>query len=234
MSRRTRRIIQVLAAVVIAASLVVARVLSVESDRVGVLGVAQAGLFVAFAIAALTLFATVVMDFDRWVDTVPPVPKRSVRRWVGRNARRISRLLALVLAWYGALMTWIWSTTGEALGWVLSRCVGGVSTLSVLSARAGTWVFSAYRIGAHWVWSWTGRGFVWVLGRVGEGLTWLWVSAVQAGAWVLVRYRAVAGWLWSSAGRGFVWVLGRVGEGLTWFWACLLYTSDAADDGCSV
>jgi hypothetical protein len=217
-SRRTRRIIQVLAAVVIAASLVVARVLSVESDRVGVLGVAQAGLFVAFAIAALTLFATVVMDFDRWVDTVPPVPKRSVRRWVGRNARRISRLLALVLAWYGALMTWIWSTTGEALGWVLSRCVGGVSTLSVLSARAGTWVFSAYRIGAHWVWSWTGRGFVWVLGRVGEGLTWLWVSAVQSGAWVLVRYRAVAGWLWSSAGRGFVWVFGRVGEGLTWLW----------------
>jgi hypothetical protein len=221
-SRRTRRIIQVLAAVVIAASLVVARVLSVESDRVGVLGVAQAGLFVAFAIAALTLFATVVMDFDRWVDTVPPVPKRSVRRWVGRNARRISRLLALVLAWYGALMTWIWSTTGEALGWVLSRCVGGVSTLSVLSARAGTWVFSAYRIGAHWVWSWTGRGFVWVLGRVGEGLTWLWVSAVQSGAWVLVRYRAVAGWLWSSAGRGFVWVLGRVGEGLTWLWVWLV------------
>ncbi len=187
MSRRTRRIIQVLAAVVIAASLVVARVLSVESDRVGVLGVAQAGLFVAFAIAALTLFATVVMDFDRWVDTVPPVPKRSVRRWVGRNARRISRLLALVLAWYGALMTWIWSTTGEALGWVLSRCVGGVSTLSVLSARAGTWVFSAYRIGAHWVWSWTGRGFVWVLGRVGDGLTWFWAWLVRACSLLLAR-----------------------------------------------
>ncbi len=222
MSRRTRRIIQVLAAVVIAASLVVARVLSVESDRVGVLGVAQAGLFVAFAIAALTLFATVVMDFDRWVDTVPPVPKRSVRRWVGRNARRISRLLALVLAWYGALMTWIWSTTGEALGWVLSRCVGGVSTLSVLSARAGTWVFSAYRIGAHWVWSWTGRGFVWVLDRVGEGLTWLWVWLVRAAGSGWAGFRAGMRWLWVSAGRGFVWVLGRVGDGLTWFWAWLV------------
>ncbi len=218
MSRRLRRIIQVSAAVVIVASLVVARVLSIESDRVGVLGVAQAGLFVAFAIAALTLFATVVMDFDRWVDTVPPVPKRPVRRLVGRNARRISRLLALVLAWYGAVMSWVWSTTGEALGWVLSRWVAGVSSLSVWLARAGTRVFSAYRVGAHWVWSFVGRGFVWVLALVGEGLTWLWVSAVQVGAWVLVRYRAGAHWLWLSTGRGFVWVLGRVGDGLTWLW----------------
>ncbi len=218
MSRRLRRIIQVSAAVVIVASLVVARVLSIESDRVGVLGVAQAGLFVAFAIAALTLFATVVMDFDRWVDTVPPVPKRPVRRLVGRNARRISRLLALVLAWYGAVMSWVWSTTGEALGWVLSRWVAGVSSLSVWLARAGTRVFSAYRVGAHWVWSFVGRGFVWVLALVGEGLTWLWVSAVQVGAWVLVRYRAGAHWLWLSSGRGFVWVLGRVGDGLTWLW----------------
>jgi hypothetical protein len=217
-SRRLRRIIQVSAAVVIVASLVVARVLSIESDRVGVLGVAQAGLFVAFAIAALTLFATVVMDFDRWVDTVPPVPKRPVRRLVGRNARRISRLLALVLAWYGAVMSWVWSTTGEALGWVLSRWVAGVSSLSVWLARAGTRVFSAYRVGAHWVWSFVGRGFVWVLALVGEGLTWLWVSAVQVGAWVLVRYRAGAHWLWLSTGRGFVWVLGRVGDGLTWLW----------------
>ncbi|HYU39436.1 MAG TPA: hypothetical protein VEM59_06315 [Acidimicrobiia bacterium] len=218
MSRRLRRIIQVSAVVVIVASLVVARVLSIESDRVGVLGVAQAGLFVAFAIAALTLFATVVMDFDRWVDTVPPVPKRPVRRWVGRNARRISRLLALVLAWYGAVMSWVWSTTGEALGWVLSRWVAGVSSLSVWLARAGTRVFSAYRVGAHRVWSFVGRGLVWVLALVGEGLTWLWVSAVQVGAWVLVRYRAGAHWLWLSTGRGFVWVLARVGEGLTWLW----------------
>ena len=227
MSRRLRRIIQVSTVVVIVASLVVARVLSIESDRVGVLGVAQAGLFVAFAIAALTLFATVVMDFDRWVDTVPPVPKRPVRRWVGRNARRISRLLALVLAWYGAVMSWVWSTTGEALGWVLSRWVAGVSSLSVWSARVGTRVFSAYRVGAHWVWSFVGRGFVWVLALVGEGLTWLWVSAVQGGAWVLVWYRAGARWLWLSAGRGFVWVLVRVGDGLSWLWVWVVRASSS-------
>ena len=82
MTRRGRRIIQGSAAAIIVASLVVARMLSLESDRAGMVGVAQAVLFVAFAVAALTLFATVVMDFDRWVDTVSPVPKRTVRRWL--------------------------------------------------------------------------------------------------------------------------------------------------------
>jgi hypothetical protein len=248
--RRTRIFVTVSAAVVIVASLVLARALSLSSDRDGSLAVAQAGLFVIFAVAALTLFAAVVMDFDRWVDTVPPVPKRVARRWVGRVVRRLCRLVAWVLTLYGAVMTWTWSTIGRVLGavvgragsallwlwlWVgsaLSRVVGRTSVgLTVLWAwvvRAGEWLLVRYRAGVGWVWSSAGRGLAWTLDRSGAGLTVLWAWVVRAGEWLLVRYRAGVGWLWSSAGRGLAWTLDRSGAGLTVLWAWVVRVGVAA------
>jgi hypothetical protein len=241
--RRTRIFVTVSAAVVIVASLVLARALSLSSDRDGSLAVAQAGLFVIFAVAALTLFAAVVMDFDRWVDTVPPVPKRVARRWVGRVVRRLCRLVAWVLTLYGAVMTWTWSTIGRVLGavvgragsallwlwlWVgsaLSRVVGRTSVgLTVLWAwvvRAGEWLLVRYRAGVGWVWSSAGRGLAWTLDRSGAGLTVLWAWVVRVGVAALVRYRTTLRWLWLAVGRAIVWPLTRIGTALTAMWSLL-------------
>jgi hypothetical protein len=204
--RRTRVIVTASAAVVTVASLVLARVLSLSSDRDGFLAVVQAGLFVLFAVAALTLFAAVVMDFDRWVDTVRPVPKRVARRWVGRGVRRICRVFAWVLALYGALMTWTWSTIGRALGGVIGRAASALL----------------------WLWVWLGRALSWVLDRAGVGLTLLWAWLVRAGEWLLVRYRVGAGWVWSSAGQSLSRALDRAGLGLTLLWAWLVRAATAA------
>jgi hypothetical protein len=241
--RRTRIFVTVSAAVVIVASLVLARALSLSSDRDGSLAVAQAGLFVIFAVAALTLFAAVVMDFDRWVDTVPPVPKRVARRWVGRVVRRLCRLVAWVLTLYGAVMTWTWSTIGRVLGavvgragsallwlwlWVgsaLSRVVGRTSVgLTVLWAwvvRAGEWLLAWYRAGVGWLWSSAGRGLAWTLDRSGAGLTVLWAWVVRVGVAALVRYRTTLRWLWLAVGRAIVWPLTRIGTALTAMWSLL-------------
>jgi hypothetical protein len=241
--RRTRIFVTVSAAVVIVASLVLARALSLSSDRDGSLAVAQAGLFVIFAVAALTLFAAVVMDFDRWVDTVPPVPKRVARRWVGRVVRRLCRLVAWVLTLYGAVMTWTWSTIGRVLGavvgragsallwlwlWVgsaLSRVVGRTSVgLTVLWAwvvRAGEWLLVRYRAGVGWLWSSAGRGLAWTLDRSGAGLTVLWAWVVRVGVAALVRYRTTLRWLWLAVGRAIVWPLTRIGTALTAMWSLL-------------
>ena len=238
------------AAVVIVGSLVLARVLSLSSDRDGFLAVAQAGLFVLFAVAALTLFAAVVMDFDRWVDTVRPVPKRVARRWIGRCVRSICRVVAWVFALYGGLMTWIWSTVGEALGgvigragsallwlwvwvgrslsWVLGRSSVGLTSLWAWLVRAGEWLLVRYRVVAGLVWSWAGRALAWALDRSGVGLTSLWAWLVRAGEWLLVRYRVVAGLVWSWAGRALAWALDRSGVGLTLLWAWLVRAGTTA------
>jgi hypothetical protein len=196
-SRGTRFTVTASAAIVMVASLTLVRVLS--GDR-GVSAAVQAALFVTFAVAAFTLFVVVVVDFDRWVDTVSPVPKRVFRRWLGRTVRRVCRMVIRLLAFYGGILTRLWLRVGAATGWVLSH-----------SAAAVAWLLAS-----------AGRALAWVLARVGEGLTWLWVRLVRAGVWTLVRYRAVVQWLWTSAGRVFAWVLARVGEGLTWLWVGLV------------
>jgi hypothetical protein len=237
------------AAVVIVASLVLARVLSLSSDRDGFLAVAQAGLFILFAVAALTLFAAVVMDFDRWVDTVRPVPKRVARRWVGRGVRRICRVIAWVLALYGALMTWTWSTIGGALGgmigragsallwlwvwvgralsWVLGRSGVGLTVVWAWLVRAGELVLVRYRVGAGRVWSWTGRALAWALDRSGQALTLVWARLVRAGTTALVVYRTVLHWVCLAVGRALVWVLARIGAALTWLWSFITRTGVA-------
>ena len=237
------------AAVVIVGSLVLARVLSLSSDRDGFLAVAQAGLFVLFAVAALTLFAAVVMDFDRWVDTVRPVPKRVARRWIGRCVRSICRVVAWVFALYGGLMTWIWSTVGEALGgvigragsallwlwvwvgrslsWVLGRSSVGLTSLWAWLVRAGEWLLVRYRVVAGLVWSWASRALSWALDRSGVGLTLLWARLVRAGTTALVLYRTVLRGVCLAVGRAFVWVLARIGAALTWLWSFIARTGVA-------
>jgi hypothetical protein len=241
--RRTRVIVTASAAVVIVASLVLARALSLSNDRDGFLAVAQAGLFVLFAVAALTLFAAVVMDFDRWVDTVRPVPKRLARRWVGRGVRRICRVVAWVLALYGAVMTWTWSTIGGALGgvmgragsallwlwvwvgralsWALGRASVGLTVLWAWLARAGEWLLVRYRLGAGWVWSSSGRALARGLDRSGAGLTVLWAWLARAGIAALVLYRSALRALWSTVGGAVVWMLARIGAALTWLWSLI-------------
>ncbi len=84
MKRRTQLIVKVTACAVIVASAVLARLLS--EDGVASFGAGQGALFFAFAMASLTLFVLVVFDFDKWVETVPPVPKRVHAR--SHRARR--------------------------------------------------------------------------------------------------------------------------------------------------
>ena len=117
MKRRTQLIVKITASVVIVASAVFARLLS--EDGVASFGAGQAALFFAFAMASLTLFVVVVFDFDKWVETVPPVPKRIVRGVIGRGATRVGRGIGWMLAYYGAGMTWVWSRVGAALGWLV-------------------------------------------------------------------------------------------------------------------
>jgi hypothetical protein len=181
----------------------------------------RAASFAAFTLAAWVLFVAVVVDFDRWVESVRPYPKRVVRRWLARIARRVARVLAWALACYAAVMTWLWSAAGRGLAWVLARAGEGLTLLWSWLVLVGAGVLVRYRATVGWLWSAAGRGLAWVLARAGEALTWLWSALVLVGAGVVVRYRVAMGWLWSAAGRALAWLLARLGAVLTWLWSLI-------------
>jgi hypothetical protein len=207
-NRRTRLVVKGTAVAIIVASLVGARSLSEG----------QAALFFTFAVASLILFVVVLFDFDTWVESVPPVPKGTVRGWVARGTRRVRRAVGWVFALCTGVLTWLLSVLGYALVWALARMGQGLTHLWVGIVRGGSWVLVRYRAVAGWFWSTIGQGLAWALVRTGEGFTHLWVGIVRGGSWVLVRYRAVAGWFWSTIGHGLAWALVRAGEGLTYLW----------------
>jgi hypothetical protein len=218
--RRTQLIIKVTSCAVIVASAVLARLLS--EDGVASFGPGQAALFFAFAMASLTLFVLVVFDFDKWVETVPPVPKRVIRRVIGRGARRVGRATDWMLAYYGAGMTLVWSRVGAALGWLVARSAATVAWFSSWTVRAAAATLVRYRAAMQRVWSTAGRAFAWTLAHVGAALTSLWVALVRGGLRALVSYRAAMHWLWSAVGHAFVWTLAHVGAGLTTLWVVLV------------
>ena len=221
MKRRTQLIVKITACAVIVASAVAARLLS--EDGVASFSPGQAALFFAFAIASLTLFVLVVFDFDKWVETVPPVPKRVMRGVIRRGARRIGRAAGWMLAYYGAGMTWVWSRVGAALGWVVARSVAGVARFSSWAARVADASLIWYGAAMHWSWSTVGRAFVWTLAHVGEGLTTLWAVLVRGGLRALVLYRAAMHWLWAPVGHALTRTLARTGEGLTVLWVAVAH-----------
>lgn len=214
MKRRTRLIIKLAATAVIIASVVLARQLS--GDDVANFGIGQAALFLAFGIASLVLFAFVVTDFDRWIETVPPVPKRVVRRSLGRVTRRIRRAGAWVLALFGYAMTWFWSPAGGALGWLIARTARRLIWFWSWVARAESAVLASIGRGLTVLWIWVLRAAVWS----GQGLTVAWTWAVRSGVRALVAYRAVMHRLWMPVGHGFACAVVRSGEGVTiaWMW----------------
>jgi hypothetical protein len=214
---RTRLIVKIAASGVIIASVVLARLLS--EDGVARFAAGQAALFFAFAIATLTLFVFVVFDFDKWVETVPPVPKRAVRRVAGRGTRRIRRAIGFVLALYGILMTRVWTRVGAAFGWLVGRSVTGLAWFWSWTAWGAGVLLSRCVAVMQLVWSATGDAFASRLGFVGKRLELLWAAVVRGGLRALVLYRARMQWLWSRVGHALVWALARTGEGLTLFWA---------------
>ena len=219
MKRRTQLIVKLASCAVIVASAVLARLLS--EDGVASFAPGQAALFLAFAMASLTLFVVVVFDFDKWVETVPPVPKRVFRGVIGRGAKRVGRAAGWMLAYYGAGMTWVWSRVGAALGWLVARSAASVAWFSSWTVWAAAATLVRYRAVMQRVWSTAGRAFAWTLAHVGAGLTSLWVVLVRGGLRGLVLYRARMHWLWSAVGHAFVWTLARTGERLTVLWAAL-------------
>jgi hypothetical protein len=210
-------IVKVAASAVIVASIVLARLLS--EDGVARFAAGQAALFFTFAVASLTLFVVVVFDFDKWVETVPPVPKGALRRIIGRWSRRVRRAVGLGLAYYGIAMTWVWTRVGAVLGWVVGRSAARLARFWSLTARAGRAVLVVYRVVVQRVWSTTGHAFASMLALVGKGLELLWVALVRGGLRALVLYRAAMQWLWSAVGHVLVWTLALVGKTLELLWA---------------
>ncbi|HMF03274.1 MAG TPA: hypothetical protein VKH17_00555 [Acidimicrobiia bacterium] len=168
----------------------------VSDDDVANFGIGQAALFLVFGVSSIVLFAVVVTDFDRWTETLSPVPKGVVRRLVGRATKRVRHAGGGALAAYGAAMTWFWSRVGAAIGRVTAA-----------SARRVTWF-----------WSWVAHAEGAVLANLGNGLTWFWTWVVRRGVRALIVYRAVMHRFWTAVGHGFAWAVVRAGAGLTWFW----------------
>ena len=196
MKRRKRVNVQWFALAVMVVSAVLAWMMR---DGVGAVAAGRAASFGVFAIASWTLLVAVLVDFDRWIDTVPPVPKRALRRLVARSARRVGRVLAWTLAVYGAGVTWLWSRAGRALGWMLVRSGAGLAWFWSTAARVVGGVLVWYGAAMGRMWSTAGRTLAWVLGRSGAGLTRLWSSIARAIAWVLVLYALVLTRLWWAA-----------------------------------
>jgi hypothetical protein len=217
--RRTRLIIKLTASAVAIASVVLARLLS--DDDVARFGIGQAALFLAFGVSSIVLFALVVTDFDRWVETVPPVPKRVVRRSVARATRRVRLAGAWALAGFGAAMTWLWSRVGAVLGVVIAHSARRLTQFWSWVARAEAAVLAKAAAALTVFWSWIARGGAWALARSGAGITVVWVWAVRGGVRAVIVYRMVVHRLWTSVGHGFAWTVVRTGRGLTvaWAWA---------------
>lgn len=216
MKRRTRLIVKCTATAVIVASILLSRVIS--DGNVPEFGGGQAALFFAFAVASITLFVFVIADFDKWVDTVPPVPKRALRRPVGRATRKVGSAVAWALGYVRAALRWLWAWTVRiaavafgALVWALARAGNGLTVLWTQIVRGGRRGLVRYRGAMHWLWSRMGHG----LARLGEGLTVLWAWLVRGGVRGLVRYRAAMQWSWSRMGHA----VARLGEVLTLVWA---------------
>jgi hypothetical protein len=236
---RTRLIIKVTATAVVIGAVVLARVLF--DDDVANFGLGQAALFLVFGVASIVLFAVVVTDFDRWVETVPPVPKRVVRRSVGRVTKRGRRAAGRGLAVFGAAMTWSSSRVGAALstvtarsarrliriwvwgartgGLVLAKVAAGVTVFWMFVVRGGARALVLYRTVMHRWWTAVGHAFAWTVVRSGEGLTLVWMWAVRGGVRAVVLYRTVMHRWWTAVGHGFAWTVVRSGEGLTVLWA---------------
>jgi hypothetical protein len=195
MKRRTLPLVKWFTFVVMGASAVLGWQLS---DAEGSLPAVRATLFGVFTLSAFVLFVVVLADFDRWVDEVRPYPKRALRRRAGRVSRAFARLIAWLLAGYGAAATSVWSRVGAGL----TSVGGGLG-------RTITWASV-----------WLGRGGTWTLVALGAVLTASWAWLTRAGPWMFVRYRAFAGWLWSTTGRGSGWAAMHTGIALTasWVW----------------
>lgn len=238
MKRRTRLIIKLTASAVVIVSVVLARFLS--DDDVAQFGIGQAALFLAFGVSSIVLFALVVTDFDRWVETVPPVPKRIVRRSVGRVTRRVRLAGAWVLAGFGAAMTWLWSRVGAVLAsviaysarrltqfwswiarggaWALARSGAGITVVWVWAVRGGVRALIVHRTVMQRLWTSVGHGCAWTVVRAGGGLSGAWAWAVRGGERGLVRYRAAMQWLWSTVARAARWAASRAATGLRVMW----------------
>jgi hypothetical protein len=236
--RRTRLIIKLTATAVVIASVVLARLLS--DDEVARFGIGQAALFFAFGVSSIVLFAVVVTDFDRWVETVPPVPKRAVRRSIGRVTKRARYAAGWVLSVFGAAMTWFWSRVGAAIGtatarsahrltqfwaWVaraegsiLANIAAGLTVFWMWAVHGGARALVIYRTVMHRVWTAVGHAVAWTVVRSGEGLTVVWVWAVRGGGRALVRYRAAMQWLWAGAASAARWAAGRASVVLRVAW----------------
>jgi len=222
--RRTRLIVKISATAVVIASVVAARLLT-DNDAAR-FGIGQAALFLAFGVSSIVLFAVVVTDFDRWTETLPPVPKGVVRRSVGRAAIRVRRVGAGALAVVGAPMTWFWSRVGAALGFVIACSTRGLTQFWLWVVRAVGAVLAIVGHGLTVFWSWIARRGAWALARSGAGITAAWVWALRGGVRALVIHRTVMHRLWMSVGHGSAWTAVRTGRGLTVAWAWAVRSSE--------
>jgi len=80
--RRTLVVIEATTSALLVVSLAVVWMLPTHAT--GLLVEARGVAFGIFTLSAWTLLVAVLIDFDRWVGTVRPVPKRLVRRFVAR------------------------------------------------------------------------------------------------------------------------------------------------------
>jgi hypothetical protein len=217
--RRTRLIIKLTATAVVIVSVALARQIS-DGDAAR-FGIAQAALFFAFGISSIVLFAFVVTDFDRWIETVPPVPKRVVRRSIARVTRRMRRAAERVVATLGAAMMWFWSRVDGAIGTVTVRSARGLARFCMWILRGIVRALVVYGTVMDRLWGTVGRVSAWTLVRAGAGLTVAWAWAVRGGVRALVVYRAVVHRLWMAMGHVSAWTSVRSGAGLTaaWAWA---------------
>jgi hypothetical protein len=217
--RRTRLIIKLTATAVVIVSVVLAR--QISDGDVARFGIAQAALFFAFGISSIVLFAFVVTDFDRWTETVPPVPKRLLRRSIGRVTRRMRRAGEWTLAASGAAMVWFWSRVGGAIGTGTVRSARGVARFWMWILRGLVRGLVVYGTVMDRLWATVGHVSAWTLVRSGAGLTVAWAWAVRGGVRALVVYGTVMDRLWATVGHVSAWTSVRSGAGLTvaWAWA---------------
>jgi hypothetical protein len=199
-----------------AASLALVWLLS--PNALGLLLALRVAAFGVFIVAAWTLLAAVLIDFDRWVDTVPPVPKRIVRRAVVRVARATGRVLARTLAWYGLVMTWLWSAALRVVVWALSRSGVAVTKTWTWSTRVGIRSLILYRAAMTLLWHAVARGASWTLRVTGAAVISAWIGLTRAGTWALIRYRTAMTTLWHAVAVAVTRTLRAVGTALTRTW----------------
>jgi len=149
--RRALVVIEATTSALLVVSLAVVWMLPTHAT--GLLVEARGVAFGIFTLSAWTLLVAVLIDFDRWVGTVRPVPKRLVRRFVARVARALGRAPGWMLACYGAAMTWLWNAVLRALAWALGGSGTALTRTWVWLTRAATWTLVRYRRALTWTWN---------------------------------------------------------------------------------